>query len=297
MAALGATPEEFGLKVRTSPAGLEITARNKMRRSQLVKVSYSGDIPETVNFDMRDSVLTGNLTMLERFTGRLDDGFRCSLDPETGSVVWTGVTADEIIDGFLHDYAAGPAPRTRPTFIADYIRSCQRLGELGSWTVRLVSSLDGDPWRLGEHSDLGLIKRKHKNDDIEAGERYRIGRLVSPSDEGKDLIKGSELWNRALDAARIAAAAGAAKDGKPRKEPEFPAGPPLRRQRPPEQAHLLIYPLGDPRSGRVPDAPPVVGFAISFPCSAYATRTAVEYRVNDVWQKQALGADYVQDDE
>jgi len=297
MAALGATPEEFGLKVRTSSAGLEITARNKMRRSQLVKVSYSSDIPETVNFDMRDAALKGNMATLQGFVGRLDDAFRCDPDPETGSIVWTEVTPDEIIDGFLRGYTAGPAPRTRPTFIADYIRSCQRLGELGSWTVRLVSSMDGDPWTIGEHSDLGLIKRQPRNDDVEAGERYRIGRLVSPSDEGKDLIKGSELWNRALDAARIAAAAGAAKDGKQRKEPEFPAGPPLRRQRPPGQAHLLIYPLRDPRLGRMPDALPVVGFAISFPCSAYATRTAVEYRVNDVWQKQALGTDYVGDDD
>ena len=297
MAALGATPEEFGLKVRTSSAGLEITARNKMRRSQLVKVSYSGDIPETVNFDMRNAVLNGNLAILQRFVGRLDGAFRCDLDPETRSVVWTGVTPDEIVDGFLRDYTAGPAPRTRPGFMADYIRSCQRLGELGNWTVRLVSALGGDPWGIGGHSDLGLIKRQPKNDDIEDGERYRIGRLVSPSDEGKDLIKGSELWNRALDAARIAAAAGAAKDGKPRKEPEFPAGPPLRRLRPADQAHLLIYPLKDPRLGRAPDAPPVVGFAISFPCSVYTTRTAVEYRVNDVWQKQALGADYIEDDE
>jgi Z1 domain-containing protein len=297
MAALRATPEEFGLKVRTSSAGLEITARNKMRRSQLVKVSYSGDIPETVNFDMRDAALDGNLAALAGFVGRLDHAFRCDPDTETGSIVWTGVTPDEIVDGFLRDYTAAPAPRTRPVFIADYIRSCQRLGELGSWTVRLVSSLDGDCWSLDGHTDLGLIRRKPKNDDIEAGERYRIGRLVSPSDEGKDLIKGSESWNRALDAARIAAAAAAPKDGKARKEPDFPAGPPLRRQRSPSQAHLLIYPLKDPRPARYPDAPPVVGFAISFPCSANATRTAVEYRVNDVWQKQALGTDYVEDDE
>jgi hypothetical protein len=40
-----------------------------------------------------------------------------------------------------------------------------------------------------------------------------------------------------------------------------------------------------------------VGFAISFPCSAYATRTAVEYRVNPVWQKEALGTDYIEDDD
>jgi hypothetical protein len=297
MAALGATPEEFGLKVRTSSAGLEITARNKMRRSQLVKVSYSGDIPETVNFDIRDTALKGNFTTLERFVGRLDDAFYSGPDPDTGSIVWTGVTPDEIVDSFLHGYTAGPAPRTRPAFIADYIRSCQRLGELGNWTVRLVSAVGGHLWGIGGYHNLGLIERRAKNDDYQAGERYRIGRLVSPSDEGKDLIKGSAEWNRALDAARIAAVAQAAKDGKQRKEPQFPVGPSLRRQRPPGQAHLLIYPLKDPRSGRGPDALPVVGFAISFPCSAYATRTAVEYRVNDTWQKQALGADYIGDDD
>lgn len=298
MAALGATPEEFGLKVRTSAAGLEITARNKMRRAQLVKVSYSGDIPETVNFDIRDATLDNNLAMLQRFVDHLDDAFPSHPDPETGSIVWTRASPDAIVDGFLRGYIAGPAPRTRPAFIADYIRNCQRLDELGSWTVRLVSaSLGGDLWEIGKYPRLGLIRRIPKNDDFQAGERYRIGRLVSPSDESKDLIKGSDQWNRALEAARIAAAAKASKDGKPRKEPEFPAGPPLRRQRTPDQAHLLIYPLKDPRLGRSPDAPPVVGFAISFPYSAYAARTAVEYRVNKTWQKQALGADYIEEDD
>ena len=57
---LDAKPEEFGLRVRTSPAGLEITARNKMRRGLRVKVSYSGDMPETVTFDMRETTLTDN---------------------------------------------------------------------------------------------------------------------------------------------------------------------------------------------------------------------------------------------
>ena len=54
MAALNAKPEEFGLRVRTSDTGLEITARNKMRRAMKVKLSYSGDLPETAAFDMRD---------------------------------------------------------------------------------------------------------------------------------------------------------------------------------------------------------------------------------------------------
>ncbi len=52
MAALDAKPENFGLRVRASPAGLAVTAANKMRRGLKVKLSYSGDIPETVIFDL-----------------------------------------------------------------------------------------------------------------------------------------------------------------------------------------------------------------------------------------------------
>jgi hypothetical protein len=302
MAALGATPEEYGLKVRTSSVGLEITARNKMRKSEIVRVSYSDSMPETVNFDMSDAAIDGNLAMLERFVGRLDANFRRESNDETGSIVWTQVTPDEIVDFFLRDYVAGPAPRTRPKFIADYIRNCQRMGELENWTVRLVSAKGGESWEIDGHRGLGLIERVPIKDrmpikDIEDGEPYRIRRIVSPSDEGKDFIKGSDEWARALEAARTEARAATARDGKARKEPEFPAGSSLRRQRPPSRAHLLIYPLKDPRSSWRSGTPPVVGFAISFPQSAYASRTAVEYRVNDVWYRDALGSDYVEDDD
>jgi hypothetical protein len=291
MAALGATPEEFGLRVRTSSAGLEITARNKMRLGTRVKVSYSGDMPETVTFDLREVTLAENFRVLERFAERLDSAFPHERDETTGSVIWSKVPAEEIVEGFLDEYKAHSAPRTRPAFIADYIRSCQRFGELGNWTVRLVSSSSktGQRKKIGPH-EIGLIERAAKNEDeIASGDRYRIGRVVSPSDEGRDLIVGSERWNRALEAARVAAAAAPGRNGKPKKTPDFPAGPPLRRERPSGHAHLLIYPLKDPRQDRTPDMPPVVGFAISFPYSDHAAQAAVEYVVNEVWQQQALG--------
>src|SRR5262249_1638936 len=102
MAVLDAKPEEFGLRVRTSPAGLVITARNKMRRGLKVKLSYSGDLPETVAFDIREAALTENLRVLEGFVGRLDAAYRH--DREGGSVVWKGVPPEDIVEGFLTDY-------------------------------------------------------------------------------------------------------------------------------------------------------------------------------------------------
>jgi len=291
MAAMGATPKEFGLRVRTSSAGLLITAPSKMRLGTKVKVSYSGDIPETVTFDLRETTLTTNFRVLEQFTTKLDVAFTWHRDETTGSIIWSGVPAEDIVEGFLDDYQAGNAPRTRPAFIAEYIRNCRRFGELANWTVRLVSSSSkaGQRKNIGSH-EIGLIERAPKNEDeTAAGERYRIGRIVSPSDEGRDLIVGSDKWIRALQAARVTAALLPGRNGKPKKIPDFPAGPALRHERPSSEAHLLIYPLKDPREDRAPGMPPVVGFAISFPYTGHPEQAAVEYVVNEVWQQQLLG--------
>ena len=102
MAALDAKPEDFGLRVRASPAGLAITAANKMRRGIKVKLSYSGDIPETVIFDLADTAVRGNYELLEKFISRLDAA-RPSVRRTPAAVVWTDVPAEDIVDGFLDE--------------------------------------------------------------------------------------------------------------------------------------------------------------------------------------------------
>ena len=51
MADRGMTPSDFGLRVRSHPAGLVITAANKMRNGTPMTVSYSADISETISFE------------------------------------------------------------------------------------------------------------------------------------------------------------------------------------------------------------------------------------------------------
>jgi hypothetical protein len=279
MAVLEAKPEEFGLRVRSSPAGLAITARNKMRRGLKVKLSYSGDLPETVAFDMREATLTENLRVMERFISRLDASYQNERDGS--SIVWKGVSAEEIVEGFLADYIPSKAHRVRPAFIAEYIRRCERVGELGNWTVRLVSSKTGQLTKIGPY-EIGLVERAPTNDPA-TEQRYRIRRIVSPADESTDLA--DEQWRRALDATRKAAEGKRDKNGNPRKPPVVPSGTPLRRQRRPDQALLLLYPLINPlQEGG--SAAPVVGFAVSFPYSGHSTET--EYVVNEIWQQQAF---------
>ena len=288
MAALDAKPEDFGLRVRASPAGLAVTAANKMRRGLKVKLSYSGDIPETVIFDLTDTAVRCNYEVLEKFIGRLDAAHPST--PDSGSRVWKDVSAEEIIDGFLVEYAADrKAYRVRPAFIAEYVRRCQRVGELRNWTVRLVSSRAGERAEVGPY-EIGLIKREPTNDPVQE-RRYTIRRVVSPTDESSDLDRDQK--DRAMAATRKAAEGKLDKNGQPR-NPKVPTGTPLRRERRPDQALLLLYPLKNPLPADGHEMPPLVGFAISFPFSGHSTQT--EYVVNEIWQQQAL-EDLDDDDE
>ena len=117
---------------------------------------------------------------------------------------------------------------------------------MGTGPCGSSAAATGQPDKIGPY-EIGLIKREKINEDVTAEQRYRIRRIVSPSDEAKDLIVGSDQWNHALDATKNAAKGKLDKNGKEKKEPAFPAGTALRYERRPDQAHLLIYPLKDPR--------------------------------------------------
>ena len=67
MAARGMSPREFGLRVRSHPAGLMITAAGKMRNGTRMTVSYSGDISETISFDRDPMVNRRNHGRFEAF--------------------------------------------------------------------------------------------------------------------------------------------------------------------------------------------------------------------------------------
>ena len=69
MSATGMTPSDFGLRVRSHPAGLVITAANKMRSGIPMTVSYSADISETISFER--SANRANYDRLGRFVASL----------------------------------------------------------------------------------------------------------------------------------------------------------------------------------------------------------------------------------
>lgn len=273
MAGVGATPKDYGLKVRSHPLML-VTSAVKMRSGTELRLSYAGDISETIIFDTK-TAYKKNLQATNKLLNVLGDAERGG---RVGGYLWRGADAKPILD-FLSAYESHREARRADTrLLSRYINRQNQQGELVSWSVVLASSglagaqdLSG---RLGERA-LGAIDRQYFGEDI--ADRYTIRRLVSPTDEALDLT-GDE-WDRALERTIANWTVDKRKNKSP-DPPTVPSGRGIRSARPKARGLLLLYPL-DGRSARTPDAEPVIGMAISFPESD--TAKSIEYTVNNVF--------------
>lgn len=297
MAASGATPREYGLKVQSHPV-LMVTSRLKMRSARNLMLSFSGQLLETIALHRDRGILNDNLKAARQLITRLSNPERNPVRTHHGApskwqgFLWKDVPAELIID-FLSQYRTHPeAYKVNSLMLADFIRSMMSGGELTSWTVALIGGGTGGSCELAAGVAVDMLERA-SNSVTE--DRYSIGRLLSPRDEAIDMAELA--WQAALRLTRSAWHADPARQQK-RAEPDEPNGPALRMVRGfgadgipahPERGLLLLYAL-DPSKAKArlaPDSPAVMAFGISFPGSRSGTK--VEYKVNNVLWDQEYG--------
>ncbi|MEV5442653.1 Z1 domain-containing protein [Streptomyces sp. NPDC052644] len=277
MSVLGYTPRQFGLKVRTSSLGLSITAANKMRQGTRVRLSYSGELAETTIFPLTGGIPEKNFKNLQAFTEALISHSDPSVDEASGSLVWADIPPEMVAAGFFDAYKSAPeANRIRPELIADYIRHCARNGELGRWTVRIVSRNGAaTTTELAGHT-LGTVIRAASKTARTTSGRHTIKRVLSPRDEALDLE--DQQYAAALAKTKELALGEIKRNGEPR-NPALPSSFQIRMQRRPDQPLLLLYLIQAPEGSGV--EVPLIGFAASFPLSR--VDNAKEYVVNVPW--------------
>jgi hypothetical protein len=299
MTTIGATPREYGLKVRSHPV-LLITSAVKSRHGRELQLTFQADIAETVAFHVDRAnrqhnwsevgkLLHAAGTAPEEGPRRLWHGHT---DSWPGSYLWKGVDGEQVAL-FLEALKTHPAARkVNGSLLAAFIRAQMAAGELLHWSVALLGG--GEGTRYGPLSGYsGSCTRRAPLDDVPApGQpvtRYRIRRLLSPKDEAIDLTP--EQYSRALQATRDAWTIdpGRSKRTEP---PDIPGGPMLRRERSSSCGLLLVY-LLDPNlypeaAPNCLDGPePIVGIGASFPGSS-SGRT-VRYKVNNIYWLQEFG--------
>ena len=282
MVSIGATPREYGLRVRSHPV-LLVTSQVKMRHGTKMSLSYSGDISETIVFDLTKVELNSKaLKRLLESIGAPKHGKR------EGGYLWSDVGLDVILE-FLSRYDAGGAPRANPTLWSKYIRRQNEQDELMQWSVFMASSGLRTAANLdGQLNDMkvGAISRKA---NVTSKDRHTIGRLVNPSDEMEDLVVDEQKI--ALDRTQALWRADTRKN-KAQEVPLAPSGRGIRFARPKGRGMLLLYPL-DPieiRDAALRPQWPLVGVAVSFPESD--TAREISYVVTGKYAEDADFGDF-----
>lgn len=290
MAASGATPREYGLKVQSHPI-LMVTSSIKMRTARELELSFSGGLSETINFHREPTILQRNKEAAERLFAGLGSPETDPRRQRDGKEhawkghLWDSIPADHVLD-FLESYRSHPeARKANSLLLAQFIRSLNPERELTHWTVALIGGGEGSPLSFGKNVSVEMLKRTAHGSH---SDRYSIRRLMSPRDEAIDLDETS--WLIALAETRKAFKADPGRNAS-KDEPDVPNGPAIRRVRPKERGVLFVYAidpaLAGPDAGLPKDLPPVLAFAASFPASRSGVR--VKYSVNNVFWGQEYG--------
>ncbi|WP_282169065.1 Z1 domain-containing protein [Ruegeria atlantica] len=296
MAAQGATPREFGLRVK-SHSSMTITSRAKMKSARPVFLTFSGDLLQTITFSKDQAILQRNLDAGHRFVRSMGVGRNLDGMPGffTGDRHWNGhwwssVPAQNVID-FLRSYETHPSSfRVVSPLVADFIEQMNTEGELTDWTVALVGTGDApSEHALGDHT-VRMLKRTFTGKDEG---RHSIRTLISPWDQAIGLSEAEwvaamahthRTWKQDVER------------GQTQAEPTEPRGTAIRYVLGPEgmryglspstnRGLIMLYLIDPRRSGgdHLADCPPVLAWAVSFPGSASRrTVSNADYMANAV---------------
>ncbi|MDB2399090.1 Z1 domain-containing protein [Planktomarina sp.] len=294
-----ATPEMFGLAVRTHPASLLVTARNKMGSARRVtmKIGLSNRFIETAKVSIKPKDLEANAIASKVLISKLTSHHYQNEDTQWGKLI-RGVPV-EAIDDFLAGWRNEESSiHTDPRLVRDYIRA-RKHNQLKSWDV-LIRSL-----KNGEIDDTFGIPIKPQSNfvalkDLEHEFMSFSGKGMRVATRG--IEKAGVDESRAAEVERLFLQ----QKGLP---PDTKANFPDKNYRAVRENGLLIlfFVRATPPQGldkfdtqlnllkeKIPSKP-VVAWGVSFPGSLYRDDGA-EFLVNSVKFRELFGEEDVDDD-
>jgi hypothetical protein len=288
-----ATPEQFGLAVRSHPESLIVTARNKMGtgREFPVKVGLAGKLVETTRISTNPVQIDKNRRAGQVLAERINASELVAEQPSRGTL-YKKVSVDLIRD-FLLAYRADAAdPLTDPRLISDYIDA--RAGtELKDWDVLFASAQRADaiPSALHGH-EMKAFGRSVGETDLRSGVLAISGasrRVGSPGDERVGLTED-----------QVKAATEAFREERVREKKPVPETLPPRifcevaGRRPLIILRFVAPTVTDPAwKGKLPDI--ALAWSICFPPSSIQGGT-VEYVVNTIRMREMFGEEEIEEE-
>jgi hypothetical protein len=189
MVATGQTPERYGLRVRTHPAGMIVTALNKMSHSRTQELSWEGVLVQTQQFFKASEVTQANLAAAIALVGELGVPLVNRGMDAPGTKLWAKVKADVVADFISRLRFPPEAARAGGAELSLFIRKQAHKPdpELTDWTVALVGNAQAtltDQRKIGSY-DIGLISRSPAQQDEKTWSATKAN-ILNPRDEGWD---------------------------------------------------------------------------------------------------------------
>ena len=125
MRAADLTPKDFGLKVRSHPDSLLVTARNKMRTASEIErvISVSGEGPEISRLRSDSETIRVNAAAAEEFISGLRDAGISSKLSYWGNTIWNDVSKSHVAS-ILRRFVSHPLNFVfQQDFLADFLES------------------------------------------------------------------------------------------------------------------------------------------------------------------------------
>ncbi|RKT24333.1 Z1 domain-containing protein [Roseovarius halotolerans] len=290
-----ATPRMFGLAVRSHPASLLVTARNKMGSGKKVTtlVGLSNKFVETSKVSIKPSDLSANLGLAKSLVSKLNGASLREESSPWGTLV-RGAPV-EFIDEFLAGWRnAEQSVTTDPGPVRSYIRA-RKADELQTWDILIPSLAKGLPdMALGKpivpatrYVDLHDLQHEFMSF---SGKRMRVA------------SRGIE--KAGVDPARADAAEARYREEKGKADGERVNYPDSIYRRERDRGLFILHfvkakaPDGKEDAKEVSLIPddPVVAWGISLPVSSRPAER-VEYVVNTVRYQELFGEDDEDDDQ
>jgi hypothetical protein len=186
-----ATPEEFGLRVRTHPDTLLITARNKMATGidvvgEVRDISLAGRGIETARLYADQQRNEENLRIVDRFLSDITNDYGIPGESPNGhAALWQEVPAD-VVAGLLREFLVHPLNHdfqgdAISTFLASAIERADP--QLCRWTVAVPTGGEQGPVEPPLSSGLAvaakkrivLLRQKPPQSLLVSGKKARVG--------------------------------------------------------------------------------------------------------------------------
>jgi hypothetical protein len=288
MCFLNKRPTEYGLRVREPRVDMLVTAMNKMRRGETVRVHFAESLASSL--DIARSAAGENYRAFATLIDRMEAvhgkaaGSNLMASGEKGSYHhrWEKVDSATVLD-FLRRFRAtsnvcfdGTADGS--SMVAKFIESMNREGELDTWTVAMIGSRDSEMPAIAGRDYRTVSRNLDQNKAVRRPDQFGFRGVAVGQDEAIDL--SPEQYRKAVADAKLL--------GDVKRAPFY------RMNRPAERGLLLLYPIV-PVGKAEQAAEPLIGVAVSFPSSEHDL--GQDYVCNPRMLAELFGEQFAEDTE